>query len=562
MAPSPFRGPPTSGPPEFRPPESGQPAFGRRKFLGIAGGTIASAALAACSSNHSSQTTTTSSTSATGSTTTSATSATTTTTAGPPTASDWSALSRSLSGSLVRPGSSSYETSAQLFNPTFDTISPQGIAYCQSAADVATCLSFVQDHALEFAVRSGGHSYGGYSTSKGLVIDVTRQSAVQLDSGGQSANVGAGARLVDIYATLGSAGVALPGGSCPTVGIAGLTMGGGLGVVDRRFGLTCDNLLSATVVLANGQVVSCSATEEPNLFWALRGGGGGNFGVVTDFTFQVHPIGDLGLFTLVWPWSQAEQVISAWQSWAPHVSADIWSNCQLLNSQSTPSGIAPVARVTGISVSSVSSLQSEVSSFISMVGSSPFNQFVGGDTYSHTMLVEAGCDGDTVAECHLPSQNPAGILTRSPFAAKSDWIGTPLPSAGVSALVGAIDDREGSAVLVGGGIVLDAAGGSINQIAPDATAFVHRNCLASVQYSAGWGVGTPQSTISANLAWLQKAWSGMRPYVNGQAYQNYIDPTLVDWQQAYYGSNLSRLQQVKAEYDPHDVFKFAQSIPL
>src|SRR6202034_4634589 len=134
---------------------------------------------------------------------------------------------------------------------------------------------------------------------------------------------------------------------------------------------------------------------------------------------------------------------------APHAPDELWSNCQLLNSQSQPRGVAPVARVTGVSVSSVSSLQSQVSSFISMVGSSPFNQFVGGDTYSHTMLVEAGCAGDTVAECHLPSQNPAGILTRSPFAAKSDWIGSPLPAAGISALAGAIDDREGSTALVG-----------------------------------------------------------------------------------------------------------------
>lgn len=420
----------------------------------------------------------------------------------------------------------------------------------------------MQDHGLDFAVRSGGHSYGGYSTSKGLVIDVTRQSAVQLDSAGNTSNVGAGARLVDVYSTLGASGVALPGGSCPTVGIAGLTLGGGLGVVDRRYGLTCDNLLSATVVLASGRVINCSATEDPDLFWALRGGGGGNFGVVTDFTFQVHPIGNLGLFTLVWPWSNAPQVISAWQSWAPNAPAEIWSNCQLLNSQDTPTGVAPVARVTGVSVGTVASLQQQVATFIQMVGPSPFNQFVGGDTYANTMLIEAGCDGDTVAECHLPSQNPVGILTRSPFAAKSDWLGSLLPAAGVSALVGAIDDREGSAILSGGGIVLDAAGASINQIAPDATAFVHREALASLQYSAGWGVGTPESTISANLAWLQKAWSAMRPHVNGQAYQNYIDPTLVDWEQAYYGSNLARLQQVKAKYDPHDLFKFAQSIPL
>ncbi len=530
---------------------------------------MAGTALAACSGNKSAgpSSSTGSSLPNTSSTsslpTTSSTSSTTSTTARrPPDPSDWDALERSLSGPLVRPGSPAYATATQLFNPAVDSATPQGIAYCQSAADVATCLSFVQDHPLAFAVRSGGHSYGGYSTGDGLVVDVTRQAAVQLGGSGDTATVGAGAHLVDIYATLGAAGVALPGGSCPTVGIAGLTLGGGLGVLDRRFGLTCDNLLSATVVLADGHVVTCSATEEPDLFWALQGGGGGNFGVVTEFTFQVHPIGSLGLFTLVWPWGQAGRVIAAWQEWAPTGSNDIWSNCQLLNSQNTPSGISPVARVTGVSVGSLPALQQAVATLISSVGSNPFDQFVGTNSYQSAMLIEAGCDGDTVAECHLPSQNPAGILTRAPFAAKSDWLGSPLSSAGVTALLDAIDDRETSSVLTGGGIVLDSAGGAINQVAPDATAFVHRNAVASIQYSAGWGSNAPASTIAANKAWLQQAWTGMRPYVNGQAYQNYIDPTLVDWQQAYYGSNLARLSEVKSKYDPHDLFKFAQSIPL
>ncbi len=540
--------------------------IGRRRFLEIAGGVVAGTALAACSGSKSAgppKPTGSSLPSASSTSSTSSTSSSTSTTiSGPPRPSDWSALARSLSGPLVRPGSPSYATATQLFNPAVDSATPQGIAYCESAADVATCLSFVLDHALKFAARSGGHSYGGYSTTDGLIIDVTRMASVNLNRSADTATIGAGAHLVDVYANLGSAGVALPGGSCPTVGIAGLTLGGGLGVVDRRFGLTCDNLLGATVVLASGHVVVCSATEEPDLFWALRGGGGGNFGVVTEFTFQVHPIGSLGLFTLVWPWTQAAQVISAWQRWAPNGSNDIWSNCQLLNSQNTPSGIGPVARVTGVSVGSVAALQQAVSSLISSVAASPFNQFVGGDTYQNSMMIEAGCEGDSVAECHLPSQNPAGILTRSPFAAKSDWLGSPLSSAGVTALLDAIDNRESSPVLVGGGIVLDSAGGAINEVAPDATAFVHRNTLASIQYSAGWGSGTPESTIAANKAWLQQAWSGMRPYVNGQAYQNYIDPTLVDWQQAYYGSNLARLSQVKRKYDPHDLFNFAQSIPL
>jgi FAD/FMN-containing dehydrogenase len=436
------------------------------------------------------------------------------------------------------------------------------IAYCESGADVSDCLLFVQDHDIPFAVRSGGHSYGGYSTSDGLVIDATRQSAIRLDPGSNTATVGAGARLVDIYAALGAKGVALPGGSCPTVGIAGLALGGGLGVIDRRFGLTCDSVNAATVVLASGKTVTCSADQHSDLFWALRGGGGGNFGVVTEFGFEVHPIGALGLFTLVWSFDHAAAVVAAWQSWAPSAPYEVWSNCQLLNSQDTPDGTAPAARVTGVSVGSVSSLEQQVSDFVSSVGASPFNYFVGGDSYPATMMVEAGCESDTVAECHLSSENPAGVLTRSPFDAKSDFLGAPIPPAGITVLLDAVDDREVSPLLVGGGIVLDASGGAINDVATDATAFVHRKALASIQYSAGWGNAAPATTAGANREWLESVWSRMRPYVNGQAYQNYIDPDLPDWEQAYYGSNLARLRSVKRTYDPDDLFKFAQSIPL
>jgi FAD binding domain/Berberine and berberine like len=536
----------------------------RRRFLGIAGGAIAGTALAACGSSPSTNPTpTTGSHSTTSSTPPTTNAPTTTTTAGPVTQSDWETLSRTLSSGagLVQPGNSAYTAGSQLFDPTFDSIMPKAIAYCATSTDVANCIKFVQDHDLAFAARSGGHSYGGYSTSTGLVIDVTRQNTVQLDQAGQIATIGAGSFLVDIYSYLGQQGFALAGGSCPTVGIAGLTLGGGLGVVDRQFGLTCDNLTEATVVLASGSVVTCSTSENPDLFWALQGGGGGNFGIVTDFKFKVHPIGNLGLFTLVWDWDDAPNVIEAWQSWGPNNPSEIWSNCQLLNSQSTPNGVTPAARVTGVSVGSVSALQDAVSSFIASVGRSPFNNFVGGDTYANTMLIEAGCEGSTVAECHLPSQNVHGRLTRSPFAAKSDWLSTPLPSAGITALVDALNNRSSSGY-AGGGIVLDSAGGAINQVAPDATAFVHRNSLCSLQYSAGWNTGDSQSVISANQAWLQSAWTGMRPYVNGQAYQNYIDPLLDDWAQAYYGTNLQRLTQIKRTYDPNNLFKFAQSIPL
>ena len=149
-------------------------------------------------------------------------------------------------------------------------------------------IAFVRAHDLPIAARSGGHSYAGYSTGTGLVCDVTAMHRVTVNGAAGTATVGAGARLIDLYAALAPHGVCVPGGSCPTVGIAGLTLGGGQGVVGRRFGLTCDVLTSLQVVTAAGDLLTCDANEHADLYWACRGGGGGNFGVATSFTFATQ----------------------------------------------------------------------------------------------------------------------------------------------------------------------------------------------------------------------------------------------------------------------------------
>jgi hypothetical protein len=177
------------------------------------------------------------------------------------------------------------------------------------------------------------------------------------------------------------------------------------------------------------------------------------------------------------------------------------------------------------------------------------------------MLLEAGCEGSTVAQCHLPSQNPAGTLQRTSFDAKSAYINAAIPSAGTTAIVGAVESLNQQVPQVGGGFAFDSYGGVINQVAADATAFVHRDALACIQYSVTWPTGSPASVTGASTSWLTSAQTMLAPYAEG-AYQNYIDPTLADWQQAYYGSNLPRLVQVKHRYDPDDFFRFAQSIPV
>ncbi len=477
-----------------------------------------------------------------------------------PTSADWSALASNLQGTLVLPNNANYATALQLFDTQFDSIHPAAIAYCASPTDVQQCLAFVRRFNLPQAARCGGHSYAGYSTSTGLVIDVTRMNTVNVNATAATATIGAGTRLIDVYSALAQHGVIIPAGSCPTVGVAGLTLGGGAGVIGRKFGLTCDNLLSAQVVVADGNVLTCDANNHSDLFWALRGGGGGNFGVVTAFTFQTYAVSQFATFTLDWPWSSAINVVDAWQHWGPQAADEVWSNCLLLANSDKSSG--PTVRVNGVYVGNVAALRPLLQQLTSQINAAPTGNYVYNETLLDTMMIEAGCYGKSVAECHLPSQNPQGQLQRDTSAAKSDYFTSLLPRQGIQVLVNAIAQRQASSTLGGGGIGMDSYGGAINRVASNATAFVHRNALFSAQYNAGWNANDAASVVSANRTWLTNTWQAMRPYASGQAYQNYIDPDLPNWLQAYYGANLPRLQSVKATYDPDNLFHFKQSIPL
>ncbi|MGH9128011.1 MAG: FAD-binding oxidoreductase [Acidimicrobiales bacterium] len=473
---------------------------------------------------------------------------------GPP---DWAALAKSLKGRLVLPGQGAYPTATQLFNPTFDSVHPAAVAYCASVSDVQRSIEFARAHGVALATRSGGHSFAGYSTGPGLVLDVSSMGTVAVDQGANTARVGAGARLIDLYSSLDGQGVALAGGSCPTVGIAGLTLGGGLGVVDRTHGLTCDALASLDIVTADSRLLTCNQGSQSDLYWASQGGGGGSFGVATSFSFLVHPTDQLALFTLEWPWAAAPDVVGAWLAWARTAPDALWANCQM----GAPGAVAPSLRVTGVWVGSAGDLSVALAPLRRAVGSATTYDFVGPEPFLKAMMIEAGCEGDSLAECHLPSENPSGVLARSPFATKSNFLTASLSGTGVSAVVAAVEDRQGLGVAGSGGIVLSTTGGAINRVPVGATAFVHRDTEYLMEYNAGWDTGAPASVVAANRAWLAHAWSSMQPYVSTQAYQNYMDPTLSDWQQAYYGSSLARMVKVKAAYDPDDVFRFAQAIP-
>jgi FAD/FMN-containing dehydrogenase len=536
---------------------------GRRAFLRLAAAAGGAGLLASCSQD--------SQTSATGAGASRTASAAGTTPGGAasavgaaaptatssPSPADWTALGRDLSGPLVRPGESAYTVSKRLFDPRFDSLHPAGIAYCRNPHDVSTCLAFVRKFGIPVAARCGGHSYAGWSSGSGLIIDVTRMSGVNVS--GSTAVVGAGTKLIDFYSGLAAHGRGVPGGSCPTVGISGLTLGGGVGVVSRAYGLTSDNVKSLQIVTADGQVRTCNSTQNSDLFWACRGGGGGNFGVVTSFTFGTHPVGNIVLFFLSWPWSQAARVISAWQNWAPHAPDALWSNLHL---SAAPGGSVPSIQVGGTYLGSISGAAAQLEKLYAAAGSHPSSPFMETTSWLHAMLVEAGCASLTVNQCHLPTQNPAGRLARASEYAKSDIFTKPLSSRGIATLLSGVTkfQRAGGASGASGGIAFDALGGAVNRVAPGATAFVHRNGLFQAQYTTTWPVGAPAAAVARQHAWQQSFWQSMRPYASGQAYQNYIDPALANWRQAYYGANLARLTQVKAKYDPNRVFRFPQAI--
>jgi FAD/FMN-containing dehydrogenase len=474
-----------------------------------------------------------------------------------PTPSDWTALGHDLTGTLVRPGEAAYATAKLLFDPRFDGQHPAGIAYVKDGHDVSTCLAFVRKYKIPFAARSGGHSYAGWSGSSGLIIDVSDLKGVRMS--GTSAIVGAGTRLIDFYSELAAHGRAVPGGSCPTVGIAGLTLGGGIGVTARAYGLTCDNLQSLDIVAANGAGLSASPEQNADLYWACRGGGGGNFGVATWFTFKTVPAPSPVIFFLSWPWSQAAEVIAAWQSWAPHAPDALWSNLHLA---AAPGGSVPTIQVGGTYLGSIGGAANLLDQLYAKAGSEPSGYFLNQVSFLNAMLVEAGCSTIGVQACHLPWYAPGGQLSRQPQLAKSDFFTRPLSSAGIATLLRGVQAMQNVSGAAGGvgGIAFDALGGAVNRIAPGATAFVHRNALFGAQYTTDWTNGAAAAGINNQHAWLRSFWSSMRPYASGQAYQNYIDPDLTNWRQAYYGANYDRLVTVKKKYDPARLFTFPQAV--
>jgi FAD/FMN-containing dehydrogenase len=446
-------------------------------------------------------------------------------------------LQRAIRGHVFERGSPGYSAAAHIYDPRFDNIRPSAVARPIDADDVRGAIRFTVARGMQARARSGGHSYAGYSTlSNGVVLDLRELNSVRVDKSAGTATIGAGAQLIDISAGLAKAGAMLPVGSCPSVGVSGVTLGGGFGLASRRFGLTADNLIAAQIVTADGQLRTVNARSDPNLLWALKGGGGGNFGVVTEFTFNIHPLpASAAYFNVTWPWSAADEAIAAWQSWVPHMTDDA-SSILHLNSGSQPS-----INANGQFLGSAGALPGLLRPLLAVPGASLASHLE--MPYLPLQLLLAGCSHG-LAACHTVGTSPGGTLPRNTFNAKSDYVSQPFSPAGRAAMIAAVE-ATGS-----GALLCDSYGGAINRIAPTASAFVHRQELFCIQY---YGNGS-------TAAWIDQAWTKMRPFVSGQAYQNYIDASLKNWQTAYYGQNLQRLESIRKLVDPHHYFNFPQAI--
>ncbi|WP_231950416.1 FAD-binding oxidoreductase [Allokutzneria albata] len=489
-------------------------AVDRRNFLRTAGGLGAFALLTACGDGGPTNTTTPAATPTT-------TAPPSTTTAVPP---DWDTLKSRLKGPLARPGQPGYDA-ARPFNTALTKTSPAAVAQVRGVEDVQTCIDMARRSHIPIAARSGGHSYAGYSCpDRALVVDLRSLSSVEVRDDG-IAEIGAGARLADVYSALAAKGRCLPAGTCPTVGIAGLALGGGLGVLTRKFGLTADHLVSARIVTADGVARTASADGDADLHWALRGGGGGNFGIVTSFEFSTEAApAQLTVFHVEFAAGSAAEVLGAWQDWIAEAPAELWANCVV------EGGSPPKARVSGC--------------------------YVGASARANTMLTQfARRTGARVADRNVRTMNYlaamrhfAGSSGRTGFVASSRVLEKRMNEPGTLAAL--VNDRPDMDLL------FDPLGGAVSTVDARETAFPHRAALATVQVYADTEAGQHRSAASQ----VDRAQRDIAEQVGRGAYVNYIDPAQRDWPQAYYGNNLNRLRQVANLYDPDGVFAFAQGL--
>lgn len=435
---------------------------------------------------------------------------------------------------LLRPGDAAYEQYQPIYNKRMEQ-RPRWRAMCLTPDGVRRLVDVARESRIPFAIRSGGHSFEGLSQSDALSIDVRPLNRISFDPATRSLTVGAGVALGDVYRAAARAGMCFPAGSCPTVGLAGHIHGGGFGLLSRPLGLASDALLAVDLVDAAGQQRHVSAETDPDLFWALQGGGGGTFGAATSFTVGLFP--SPPMFTLaqsfVLDQPAASRLVDGWQRWITSL---------------------PEECATILTVRSVGNARISVRLAGQYYGENPA-------VLSAALANLSGLSGQAIAPqirgrsfLEAVGRFSGGWNYESKFSkGKSDFVMSPLPAAGVDTLLRGVTALPPNDIVV----IMDAYGGAIRKRRGSETAFAHREALYSIQYYSSW---FDASKTGQRVAGLRGVYDAMRPFLPGYSYVNYCDLDLKDWRRAYWGDNAQRLAQVKAHVDPTNLFHHAQSI--
>jgi FAD/FMN-containing dehydrogenase len=397
----------------------------------------------------------------------------------------------------------------------------------------------------------GGHCFSGRSSTNGLLVNVTPMHSVEISE--HTVTVGGGTRLGEVYESLLEEDLTIPGGSCPTVGIAGLSLGGGLGIIGRKFGLTSDHLVKVRIVLADGRILECDDHHEEDLYWALRGGGPGNFGVVTSLTFRTVRAPDATNFHLRWHVSEAAAVVEAWQSWAPAAPEELAAS--LVVGASARADEPPSVEVFGVMLGTESDAGELVEQLVVRARSDPDSAFLAHMSFRETMRYW----GERAARKRVEGDPPGWELRGHRFI-KSEFFKRRLSPQVIEALL----ENFVTGRVLGQSRELDFSpwGGGYNRVGADATAFVHRDDLYWLKHATEVDPGAPSAETSAAHEWVTRSWGLVHPSGTGRVFPNFPDPDLGDWARAYYGKNLDRLLAVKARYDSGNLFRFHQSLPI
>jgi len=433
----------------------------------------------------------------------------------------------SLDGEALSPDSRGYEAIRRPVGPAYQEVRPRLVVLCRSVSDVVGAIAYAAAAGDRIAVRGGGHCFAGRSSTDGIVLDLSGCDGISV-ADDQVAAIGAGARLGQVYSTLHAYGRTLPAGCGPTVGITGLTLGGGIGLLGRKHGLTCDRLVGAQVVLADGRVVDSDRDHEPDLFWALRGAGGGQFGVVTSLRFDTVPEPKTTRIEARWPRVALEELVAAWQAWAPDAPDELTVNLTLVSEPGAPIR----ATLFGAAALEEGPVRDLLREFTDRVGAAPAIELRSGMPYHRLKRTFAGLD----------AAGPPGQVPRL----RSELFSRAMPDRTLASLLAQLDESRAAGRRQ---LTFTAMGGAYNRVAEDATAFAHRGERFLLEHIAD--TADP---------WVDGSWATAHAEGSGRVYPNFPDPALDEWASAYHAGNYPRLAAVKSVYDPRRFFDFPQAI--